>query len=60
MSDMKHTLFLCVAALMLAACTRDEMDTLPDGARPLTLTATLAGNADTRATVDGIGTEARR
>lgn len=53
MSDMKHTLFLCVAALMLAACTRDEMDTLPDGARPLTLTATLAGNADTRATVDG-------
>lgn len=29
------------------------MDTLPDGARPLTLTATLAGNADTRATVDG-------
>ena len=52
----RYTLYTFPAlALLLAAtaCTQDDISTLPDGGQPLTLTATIAGGADTRATVDG-------
>ena len=43
MSDMKHTLSLCLAAFTLAACTQDELAeqgaALPEGAYPLAFTA---------------------
>ena len=41
MSDMKHTLLLCLAAFALAACTQDELAeqgaALPEGAYPITI-----------------------
>ena len=53
---MKRTTIHISAALALllalAACTRDEAGTLPDGTQPLTLTAAIEGSADTRDTVD--------
>ena len=43
MSDMKHTLLLCLAAFALAACTQDELaeqpTALPEGAYPITFSA---------------------
>ena len=54
MSKMKHTLCYMAALVGFAACTQDELtgDT-GKGQYPLTLTATVAGGADTRATVEG-------
>ena len=54
MSKMKHTLCYMAALVGFAACTQDELtgDTCK-GQYPLTLTATVAGRADTRATVEG-------
>lgn len=54
MSKMKHTLCYMAALVGFAACTQDELtgDTGKD-LYPLTLTATVAGGADTRATVEG-------
>ena len=54
MSKMKHTLCYMAALVGFAACTQDELtgDTCK-GQYPLTLTATVAGGADTRATVEG-------
>ena len=54
---MKRTTIHISAALALllglAACTQDDVGTLPDGTQPLTLTAAIEGGVDTRATVDG-------
>lgn len=54
MSKMKHTLCYMAALVGFTACTQDELtgDTCK-GQYPLTLTATVAGGADTRATVEG-------
>lgn len=54
MSKMKHTLCYMAVLVGFAACTQDELtgDT-GKGQYPLTLTATVAGGADTRATVEG-------
>ena len=55
MSKMKHTLCYMAALVGFTACTQDEPtgDT-GKGQYPLTLTATVAGGADTRATVEGM------
>lgn len=62
MYRMKHTLLLCAAALVLAACSQDEPtgDSLPGGKYPLELTAANLHEAvatpamtGTRSTVDG-------
>lgn len=55
MSKMKHTLCYMAALVGFAACTQDELtgDT-GKGQYPLTLTATVAGGTDTRATVEGM------
>ena len=41
MSDMKHTLSLCLAAFILASCTQDELaeqpTALPEGVYPITI-----------------------
>ena len=59
---MKHTLLLCAAALVLAACSQDEPtgDSLPGGKYPLELTVANLHEAvatpamtGTRSTVDG-------
>ena len=50
MKKTKHILFLTLAAFALAACTQDELTNVT---KPLTITAIIAGGADTRATVDG-------
>ena len=54
MSKMKHTLCYMAALVGFAACTQDELtgDTCKSQ-YPLTLTATVAGGTDTRATVEG-------
>ena len=56
MRKTRHILSLTLAAFTLAACTQDDISSPSggvEGAVPLTLTATIAGGADTRATVDG-------
>ena len=54
MSKMKHTLCYMAALVGFAACTQDELTgDAGKGQYPLTLTATVAGGADTRATVEG-------
>lgn len=62
MSDMKHTLLLPAAVLLLAAtaCTQDDLadnNRLPEGKYPVVIQATglqaVATPASTRATVDG-------
>ena len=62
MYRMKHTLLLCAAALVLAACSQDEPtgDSLPGGKYPLELTVANLHEAvatpamtGTRSTVDG-------
>ena len=50
MKKTKHILFLTLATFVLAACTQDERTNVT---KPLTITAIIAGGADTRATVDG-------
>ena len=63
MSDMKHTLLLCLAAFALAACTQDELaeqpTALPEGAYPITFSAVQVAEAlpQTRVTEtsDGMG-----
>ena len=52
MRKIKHILPLALAVLAFTACSQEETDTLPDSKLPLTLTATIAGGANTRATVD--------
>ena len=52
MRKTRHILSLVLAVLIFVACTQDETGTLPNGKQPLTLTATIAGGANTRATVD--------
>ena len=55
MREMRHILFLALAVFTLAACTQDDISSPSGGVEgaPLTLTATIAGGVDTRATVDG-------
>ena len=56
MSNMKHTLGYIAVLLLCAACTQDDISSPSggvEGATPLTLTATIAGGSDTRATVNG-------
>ena len=60
MSKMKHTLILAATALLLAACTQDELagqgNALPEGEYPLVLTATgmqAVATPSTRGTLDG-------
>lgn len=57
---MKHTLILAATALVLAACTQDELaeqgNALPEGEYPLVLTATgmqAVATPSTRSTIDG-------
>lgn len=57
---MKHTLILAATALLLAACTQDELagqgNALPEGEYPLVLTATgmqAVATPSTRGTLDG-------
>ena len=52
MRKTKHFLSLALSVLAFTACTQEDISTLPGGRQPLTLTATIAGGADTRATVD--------
>lgn len=55
MRKMKYMLFFTLATFALAACTQDDITSPVMGVEevtPLTLTATIAGGADTRATVD--------
>ena len=55
MRKMKHILSLALATFTLSACTHDDISSPSggvEGATPLTLTATIAGGANTRATVD--------
>lgn len=64
MRKMKHTLTLAATALLLAACTQDELaeqgNALPEGEYPLELTANLyeavatPASASTRSTIDGV------
>ena len=52
---MKYMLFFTLATFALTACTQDDISSPSGGveeATPLILTATIAGGADTRATVD--------
>lgn len=64
MRKMKHTLILAATALVLAACTQDELSSptggvegaLPEGKYPLELTATgmqAVATPSTRSTIDG-------
>ena len=60
MRKMKHTLILAATALLLAACTQDELaeqgNALPEGEYPLELTATgmqAVATPSTRGTIDG-------
>ncbi len=54
MGKMKHTLCYMAALVGFTACTQDELTgDAGKGQYPLTLTATVAGGADTRATVEG-------
>ena len=63
MSDMKHTLSLCLAAFALAACTQDELAeqgaALPEGVYPITIASVQVAEAlpQTRVTEtsDGMG-----
>ena len=63
MSDMKHTLSLCLAAFALAACTQDELAeqgaALPEGVYPITIASVQVAEAlpQTRITEtsDGMG-----
>ncbi len=50
MSDMKHTLSLLAAAVLLTACTQDEQPSFQG--EMLTFTASIEGGSLTRATVD--------
>lgn len=58
MSDMKHILLLCAAALVLASCSQDEPEggILPGGKRPLVINASglqSIATPQTRGTIDG-------
>lgn len=53
MRKIKHILSLALVVLAFTACSQEETDALPGSKQPLTLTATIAGGADTRATVNG-------
>lgn len=63
MSDMKHTLSLCLAAFILASCTQDELaeqgTALPEGVYPITIASVQVAEAlpQTRVTEtsDGMG-----
>lgn len=63
MSDMKHTLSLCLAAFILASCTQDELTeqgtALPEGAYPISIASVQVAEAlpQTRVTEtsDGMG-----
>ena len=57
MRKTRHILSLALAVITFTACSQDETDTLPDNKQPLTLTATISGGADTRATVNGTWTD---
>ena len=49
MSDMKHTLLLCLAAIALTACTQDELaeqgTALPEGVYPITIASVQVAEA---------------